>query len=465
MWLELNYKGSALAHSFPTSLLIHIIFIAEPCMATKSMQDIYQSFALDPAVEEIRIVKVRPGFGNDIFCELEKLVLPQHTTDDKGGTGKPAKANYVALSYMWDYMTPSLLPSKHWSRKNQEKEIYCNGASLTVKSNLYAALHQLRHETESTILWTDAICINQKDDDEKTSQVRLMRKIYALAEKTVVWLGQETYVSAQGFKAIRFLADIMRSSCLADSTNQEEVPHQSLNLLQSFINPNRYLWHVGAFTLLLRNPYFTRVWIVQEIGLSQNLEFRGGEECVSLSDFALAASAAAFSAIGSKNSLNLTNILAVRFLVRGGPREGLEDPSWLHAEAAGEKLTLVRDILSIISLFRGSQSKMEVDKIFGLLGLCREMNNAQTFGIEEDYSLSVQEAYTRTAISILEGRRDLDLFAALRLQSYNENIFNLPSWVPDWSNTEHPAIPLNAGSGSHTMAKYSEFEYRVEKTP
>jgi hypothetical protein len=58
---------------------------------------------------------------------------------------------------------------------------------------------------------------------------------------------------------------------------------------------------------------------------------------------------------------------------------------------------------------------MEVDKIFGLLGLCREMNNAQTFGVEEDYSLLVQEAYTRTAISILEGRRDLDLFAALRL--------------------------------------------------
>jgi len=118
-----------------------------------------------------------------------------------------------------------------------------------------------------------------------------------------------------------------------------------------------------------------------------------------------------------------------------------------------------------MSLFRGSQSKMEVDKIFGLLSLCREMNNAQTFGVEEDYSLSVQEAYTRTAISILEGRRDFDLFAALRLQSYNENIFNLPSWVPDWSNTEHPAIPLHAGSGSHTMAKYSEFECRVENAP
>jgi hypothetical protein len=170
----------------------------------------------------------------------------------------------------------------------------------------------------------------------------------------------------------------------------------------------------------------------------------------------------AFSAVGSKNTLNLTNILAVRFLVCGGPREGLEDPSWLHAKAAVEEPTLVRDIHSILSLFRGSQSRMEVDKIFGLLGLCREMNNAQTFGVEEDYSLSVQEAYTRTAISILEGGQNLDLFAALRLQSYNENISSLPSWVPDWSNTEHPAIPLHAGSASHTMAKYSEFECRVE---
>jgi hypothetical protein len=63
MWLELHYKNLVLAHSFPTSLLIHSILIAESCMATKSMQDIYQSFTLDPAVEEIRIVKVQPDFG------------------------------------------------------------------------------------------------------------------------------------------------------------------------------------------------------------------------------------------------------------------------------------------------------------------------------------------------------------------------------------------------------------------
>ncbi|CZR59939.1 uncharacterized protein PAC_09834 [Phialocephala subalpina] len=418
-------------------------------MATKRMQNIYQSVALNPAVEEIRTVKVQSGSGNVIFCELERLVLPQPDPDAKGESSKPVKANYTALSYMWDYNTSIFPPLTPWRRRNQ---ISFNGALLTVKPNLHAALHQLRHETEPRIFWIDAICINQADDNEKTSQVKLMRKIYALAEKTVVWLGQETYVSAQGFKSVRFLADIMRPS----------QPHQPRPSSQSFTGSNRDLWHVGAFTLLLRNPYFTRIWIVQEIGLSQNLEFRGGEESVSLSDLALAAAAAAFSALGSKNSLNFTNILAVRSLIRGRPQEGLEDPSWMHAKAAGERLTLVRDIFSIMSLFRGSQAGKKVDKIFGLLGLCREMENSQTFGIEEDYSLSVTDAYIRTAISILVGRRGFDLFAALRLQPDHWYAFKLPSWVPDWSDTQQFAVPINAGPGGHTEARQSEFDYRVE---
>jgi hypothetical protein len=434
-------------------------------MAAAGMQTIYKSLTLNPAVEEIRTVKIQPGFGNDIFCELEKLVLPQPGTDAKGERSQSTKANYKALSYMWGYKTPSFLPLKLWGRPNEPKTIRCNGVSLTVTPNLYAALRQLRHETEPKVLWIDAICINQDDNDEKTSQVKLMGRIYTLAEKTIVWLGQETYVSAQGFKAARFLAGIMRRNYLPSNTSNQEAPRQPLGPLQSFIDSYRYLWHVGAFILLLRNPYFARIWIVQEIGLSLNLEIRGGEECVSLSDFALAATAAAFSAIGSKNSLNLTNILAVRSLVRGHPQAGVEDPSWMHAEAAKERLALGRDILSTMSLFRGSQATEKEDKIFGLLGLCRKMEDAQTFGVEENYRLSVQGAYIRTALSILDRRRDLDLFAALRLQPDDENIFELPSWVPDWSDTKHVAVPISTGSGNHAAARDSKFEYNAENNP
>jgi hypothetical protein len=40
--------------------------------------------------------------------------------------------------------------------------------------------------------WADAICINQKDNDEKTCQVPLMGKIYGQASNVKTWLGEES---------------------------------------------------------------------------------------------------------------------------------------------------------------------------------------------------------------------------------------------------------------------------------
>lgn len=41
----------------------------------------------------------------------------------------------------------------------------------------------------SVILWADAICIDQIDNDEKSHQVQQMRRVYEMAESTLVWLG------------------------------------------------------------------------------------------------------------------------------------------------------------------------------------------------------------------------------------------------------------------------------------
>jgi len=35
----------------------------------------------------------------------------------------------------------------------------------------------------------DTVCINQKDEDEKTNQVEVMDQIYQSAEEALVWLG------------------------------------------------------------------------------------------------------------------------------------------------------------------------------------------------------------------------------------------------------------------------------------
>ncbi|EOD46343.1 putative het domain protein [Neofusicoccum parvum UCRNP2] len=40
-------------------------------------------------------------------------------------------------------------------------------------------------------MWTDAICINQADDDEKMVQVQQMDKIYGKADSVFIWLGRK----------------------------------------------------------------------------------------------------------------------------------------------------------------------------------------------------------------------------------------------------------------------------------
>ena len=38
-------------------------------------------------------------------------------------------------------------------------------------------------------MWADAVCINQNDLDERSSQVSIMSKIYKYAKNCQIWLG------------------------------------------------------------------------------------------------------------------------------------------------------------------------------------------------------------------------------------------------------------------------------------
>lgn len=66
-----------------------------------------------------------------------------------------------------------------------------DGATLDVFKNLFNALVQLQELGGSgveTAVWIDAICINQRDEVEKSVQVNMMGDIFKRAEKIVVWL-------------------------------------------------------------------------------------------------------------------------------------------------------------------------------------------------------------------------------------------------------------------------------------
>ena len=87
---------------------------------------------------------------------------------------------YYALSYEWG----NLLSEEPIIVKSCKVEF-----TVTVTLNLHLALEHLVREHEDLVIWIDAICINQSDDEEKGLQVLHMGDIYARAEETTVWLG------------------------------------------------------------------------------------------------------------------------------------------------------------------------------------------------------------------------------------------------------------------------------------
>ena len=81
-----------------------------------------------------------------------------------------AWGDYVALSYCW-------------GDARITREIIVNGCSFHVIVNLETALRQLRDShciKQGFKLWADAICIDQRNLEERGQQIGRMRCIYSL---------------------------------------------------------------------------------------------------------------------------------------------------------------------------------------------------------------------------------------------------------------------------------------------
>jgi hypothetical protein len=127
---------------------------------------------------------------------------------------------FTALSYTWG------------SPENQ-KFILLNGCSISITSNLHAGLTHIREKQSIRVLWVDALCINQEDILERSRQVPLMRDIYMVAEDVLVWLGPGTE-SVDTCDAITLYGEVAAQ------------------------------------------PYWTRVWIIQEFVLGSKVTIQYG---------------------------------------------------------------------------------------------------------------------------------------------------------------------------------------------
>jgi hypothetical protein len=115
----------------------------------------------------VRLLRLQPGDSDQpIRCEIYPVSL-----DDN--------PSYTAVSYCW-------------GSSEKPREILYSQYSLPITESLHRMLWRLRlDETKPRLLWADAVCINQQDNDEKALQVPLMSRIYRQAQQAIVWLGDD----------------------------------------------------------------------------------------------------------------------------------------------------------------------------------------------------------------------------------------------------------------------------------
>lgn len=154
-----------------------------------------------PSERFIRLLELYPGHTNDnIKCSLRETTLED-------------APNYEAISYAW-------------GDPINKVNVLCDKKIILVTLNLKNALHQLKLKDRSRILWADAICINQCDDLEKGSQVKLMARIYGKATRVCVWL---ECTIPQMLPAFELIAAIV-SHKSATSTSMSSQLGESLSL-------------------------------------------------------------------------------------------------------------------------------------------------------------------------------------------------------------------------------------------
>lgn len=192
------------------------------------LQSIYQPLQHN----EIRLITLAPGkWRESIECNLQIVSLDDNPT-------------YEALSYVWG--DASL---RRW--------IYLKKSSFDVTKSLEVALRHLRHEDSERIMWIDAICINQRDDAEKSEQVKKMQFIYARTSHLVVWVGEESEDSDLGMRTLEQIGEELKEvpTWEVDLANVSLIRNMP-EAIESF-DPKPWV----ALSRLFQRPWFQRVWV------------------------------------------------------------------------------------------------------------------------------------------------------------------------------------------------------------
>jgi hypothetical protein len=211
---------------------------------------------------ECRLLKHHENTSGDIVVSLSCCKLDFETKDSP----------YYALSYTWGHPYGESEDGNELTSIGKLPTIICDGVRVGITRNAFEALLELTRRRDFVYLWVDAICIIQKDDKEKTEQIRLMGDIYTKAKEVIIWLGCGDEESKEVIPLIQKFGPELASE------NPSHIAFNNANYLKS---RGLYPLREGQWRSILvffRRGWFRRVWTLQEAALAYNIRTICGSE-------------------------------------------------------------------------------------------------------------------------------------------------------------------------------------------
>ncbi|KAJ8131238.1 hypothetical protein O1611_g2388 [Lasiodiplodia mahajangana] len=307
--------------------------------------------------------------------------------------------HFVALSYVW-------------GNENSGTVIKVNGKPFAIRENLMMALMQLQILCPNTYIWTDAICINQSNEEEKSYIVQHMGQIFHAAQKVYAWLGlADPGIDGPGDSSHALWDHLEEIGNLFwdEAGHDNRLDQMPLNLtpILDKLLPELNARLEGGFPTLAysrfsNRVYWQRVWVLQEVYLARELIFCCGSKTMISKNLA-----------GALILLEAyQKYIASRGMEAGSPKLqefAFTAPCYpeMHRmliytsiyPAEVHSLRIAMTNFCVKERPRGAQSTDPRDMVFGLLGFA---NAAEREYIKADYKKAVQEVYRDTTRALMQ---------------------------------------------------------------
>lgn len=178
---------------------LDIGYLPESLSLMSSHKHVYEQ--LDPTLSEIRLLVVEAGSSHDqIKCRTKVISLTSGS-----------QSQYETISYCWGDAT-------------KRSTIFLNEVEVDIPASSCAALVRVRLQNGPRVVWIDAVCVNQIDLDERSTQVSLMTQVYSKAQGNLIYLGEDPHdIAADTIALLGVVCDKVGIAVDNSDSGQENV--------------------------------------------------------------------------------------------------------------------------------------------------------------------------------------------------------------------------------------------------